>query len=205
MTAKLIKAAMKALAALFFALMISIPYSVRAEQPFSVEKRCNISKAPKEFELDRNFFKLFHPDYVTPYDIYHNTEKTKVLISNMKDNCWVEVISNNGPWKATPITPAGGGIDFEKSRSRSLAQTMFESLVASCPDVECSFIKDYYFYDEFKREFKTIMEKIEDCNDCPGEEYYVIAYSTVAIRLDQADKTIVVDIVAGTSVVGVVQ
>ena len=196
-------------AAIVIAITVSTSaLSARAEtpRPFSVTKLCNIASAPEGFREIKGFFTQLSPYYETPYEVYENTESTAILISNMKDGCWVRIDSKQGAWKASATVPAGFEVDFKETRSRALAASKFNETVSTCndsSDPEAS-VQSFYFYELFQKT-STYDQYTDPCSDCETKCYGATTFGTASIRLDQVSHMIIADIVVGVAIVGAVQ
>ncbi len=194
----------------WLAAMVSVtasPSVAEEARPFAVTKLCGISGAPEGFQKKDGFFTSLSPYYETPYEIYENAENTAILISNMKDGCWVQVDSKEGAWKVSPIVPVGYEIDFKESKSRRFAEDMLRKEFSTCGDSADpdAYAASYYFFEYFRK--SSIYSEIpkEDCSECPSICYYPITYGTASIRLDQTSHIIIADLVVGTAIVGEVK
>ncbi len=129
------------------------PEGANAQQPFSVTKLCEIKTAPDGFQEISNFFRALHPLYQPPYKVYRNTAENALLLSNMKEGCWLRIDPEFTGWSLRPEFPVYSMTEFETTKTRKLAYEIFERERSPCEisyDYE-AFFRTHEYYSGFEK------------------------------------------------------
>jgi hypothetical protein len=170
---------------------------VLAQNSFTAEKVCGITRAPKGFTRIDVFIetaKFFKPLHET----YQNKEQNTILVSNIKDYCWLKISTDQQMKSVLGTRPTfSRRAIYLNLASRSSAEEKFWEMVNQCGDDEENYLADLYYIRKFLQDF-PINTNPEGTSLC----FQALGYGSDSLKINLSTSKILVDIIVGTAFIG---